>query len=174
MPRELIHVEIDTIRQAVGEFPEWQQGLPQHTTVEAAVYYLEFLKLILRVGPGLFLDDSYHAPFVTLVDAAIQAVNTGDLQGAATQIEDQILPAVTQGVVPENRIAFRDVLGLVQFIALASTDEHYFTPPLDEILSDSASACYTITGTWHKVQDKKCTIYTTKFHIIDVTPPDQG
>ncbi len=174
MPRETTYILLGVTRKAVGEFPEWQQGLPQHTTAETAAYTLQFFKKILELGPSLFTDDSYHASFVAQIDAAIQTVNSGDLQAAATQIETQILPAVTQGVVPDNRIAFRDLLNMAIGI-VAFPGEHYFTPPLDEILSlEDVTECCIIKVASHIGPERptlECTDVIIDAHVEKIEPP---
>ncbi len=176
MPREITYIMIGMTRKVVREYPEWQQGLPQHTTAEAAAYFLGFLKgMVEQLGPSLFVDDAYHASFVPLMNTAIQTFDSGDLQGGITQIEDQILPAVTQGVVLDNRIAFRDVLNTATRIA-AFPGEYYFTPPLDEILSNGGIVeCTNIRCAGHIVDPLwlACQKSDLTIHVEKVEPPEE-
>lgn len=173
MPRTLTYLALGVVREEIPEYPPEQQGLPEHTAAEAAAYYLTFLKRLLEIGPGLFLDGAYPTQFETLLDGAIQNFNTNNIGGALTQIEDQILPAITQMVVPENRVAFRDILNTVEYGVLFP-GENYYTPPLDNLLSQDIKECVTIKG-WAHITEKpnKCTKRMVSMHIETIEPEEE-
>ncbi|MEA3311930.1 MAG: hypothetical protein U9Q76_06900 [candidate division WOR-3 bacterium] len=122
------YLVLGVAREEIAEYPPEQQGLPEHTAAEASAYYLTFLKRLLEIGPGLFLDDAHSAQFELLVDTAIQHFNANNIEDGIAQIEDQIRPAIKQMILPENRVAFRDILNTIEYGVLFP-GENYYTPP---------------------------------------------
>jgi hypothetical protein len=169
MPRILTYIKLGISREEVDEYPDWQQGLPQRTAAETASYFLGFLKKILLRGPGFFSEDAYLAQFESLLDTAINHFDSGNIQEGITQIEDQILPAINQMVLAENRIGFRDLVNTAEYFVLFP-GENYYTPPLDEIVEQDIKECTTITATGHISRPfwAKCSTGTVTGHIDKV------
>lgn len=173
MPPTLTYLVLGVVREEIAEYPPEQQGLPQHSAAEAAAYYLTFLKRLLEIGPGLFLGEAHSAQFEPLVDTAIQHFNSNNIQDGIAQIEDQILPAINQWILPENRVAFRDILNTVEYGVLFP-GENYYTPPLDNLLSQDIKECTTIKG-WAHITEKpnKCAKRYVSMHIETIEPPEE-
>lgn len=91
---------------------------------------LGYLKGVLTTRPGLFLEDTYKSQFEAMLDTAIQHFASDNISEGLTQVETVILPKITEWVRPENRVAFRDLVGFAIFGARYS-GEYYFDPPLE-------------------------------------------
>ncbi|TET23328.1 MAG: hypothetical protein E3J71_02915 [Candidatus Stahlbacteria bacterium] len=179
MPTTPTYILLEVTRQVSDTFPAWQQGLPQHTPAEVAAYGLGFLKGMLELGSGLFLEDAYKPQFEALLDAAVQHFEANNIADGLTQVETVILPKITEWVRPENRVPFRDIVDFATYGARFS-GEYYFTPPLDEILQNGGiTECTTIRVTFHieGLTGAKaifnCTDIEADVHVEKVTPPEE-
>jgi len=149
-----IKLEVSTVK--LDGFPDWQQGLPQRTPAEVAAYGLGFLKGIVNLGPGLFLQERYQTQFLTMLDSAIQLFESSNIPDGLTQVETVILSKITEWVLPENRVPFRQVVDFA-IHGVRFSGEYYFDPPLDEILQNGGI--------------EECTKIKISYHIEGVTLP---
>lgn len=68
-----------------------------------------------------------------MLDTAIQHFASDNISEGLTQVETVILPKITEWVRPENRVAFRDLVGFAVF-GVGYCGEYYFDPPLEDLL----------------------------------------
>lgn len=180
MPRDVIGVMVEVSTRAVEGFPDWQQGLPQHTPAEVAAYGLGFLKGLLESRPGFFLEDTYKPQFEALLDTAVQHFEANNIAEGLTQVETVILPKITEWVLPENRVPFRQIVDFAIHGARFS-GEYYFTPPLDEILQNGGiEECTKIEISYHIEGVIKpgyrwlnCLTVEGTVHVKKIVPPEE-
>lgn len=113
------------------------------------------------------------------MDAAVQHFEANNIADGLTQVETVILPKITELVLPENRVAFRDIVDFAMH-GVRFSGEYYFTPPLDEIMQNGGiTECTTIRVTFHieGLTGAKaifnCTDVETDVHVEKVTPPEE-
>ncbi|MBN2378650.1 hypothetical protein JXM67_02470 [candidate division WOR-3 bacterium] len=117
------------------------------------------------------MNDSHLPQFNALLERTLQQFNFQNIEAGLGEVENQILPAITSMVKPENRAGFRDLVNLVEFHALFP-GEYYFTPPLDEIME--IKSCTKVTGTGHIISGLwKCNRAKVKCHIEKIEQEEE-